>query len=102
MDLLTKFGGNNGNLGAIKGCPVPVTIAASQWTKMEELIIQQSDELDKQDGWVDDETMMRMLQINSKKTLSNYVCDGTIPNEAVRTAVNGTRSYYWKKIMGHE
>ena len=42
---------------------------------------------------------MKYLDVTSPKTVSNYVCNGTIPRDAVVTLVNGVRRFLKSKLV---
>jgi hypothetical protein len=65
----------------------------------ESLLEKMEDTVDMQDGLVDGDVVQRELGI-SKKTLCNYVADGTIPEDMYLQAVNGRRKYLIYKILG--
>jgi hypothetical protein len=63
------------------------------------IIEKMSDVVDMQDGIVDPEVVQRELGI-SKKTMANYVADGTIPNHMYIEAVNGKKKFFIYLILG--
>ncbi|MFL5810067.1 MAG: hypothetical protein ACJ749_11140 [Flavisolibacter sp.] len=57
------------------------------------------DTIDMQDGLVEADVVQRELGI-SKKTLTNYISDGTIQRHMYIQAVNGRRKYFIYLILG--
>lgn len=51
------------------------------------------------DGWVDESVVLREFGIK-KKSLLNLIYSGKITKDMYCTAVNGSRKYDYKKIIG--
>lgn len=95
MDRLEKQRENEGS-------PVLVRIEEPQWNSMDELIKMREHEIDKEDGLVDAEVVMRELKIG-KKRLANLLSKGRItPDMYTVSPVNGIKKFRLNKILGIE
>jgi hypothetical protein len=75
-----------------KGKTVIIELPETILEKMEHTI-------DMQDGLVEPEVVQSELGI-SKKTLCNYIADGTIPSHMYLEAVNGKKKFFIYLILG--
>lgn len=93
-----------GILGQIRGQdgqPVVVQIDNSQWESVKNLLRLHENEIDKQDGLVDERVVMDELKIG-KKRLLNMIYSGKITRDMYTVAPNGLKKFFIKKILGVE